>query len=40
MEAVFSNTKERMTKTINALNAEYATIRAGEQTLQFLTKSR
>ena len=38
MDAVFTNTKERMTKTINALNSEYATIRAGRANPAVLDK--
>lgn len=38
MNTVFNNTKERMTKTINALNSEYATIRAGRANPAVLDK--
>ena len=38
MDAVFTNTKERMNKTINALIAEYATIRAGRANPAVLDK--
>ncbi len=38
MDSVFNATKERMTKTINALIAEYATIRAGRANPAVLDK--
>ena len=38
MDSVFTNTKERMNKSINALIAEYATIRAGRANAAVLDK--
>lgn len=38
MQTVFTNTRERMNKTINALHAEYATIRAGRANPAVLDK--
>ncbi|MBQ6864470.1 MAG: ribosome recycling factor [Clostridia bacterium] len=38
MDTVFNLTKERMTKTINALNGEYGTIRAGRANPAVLDK--
>ncbi|MBQ3086118.1 MAG: ribosome recycling factor [Clostridia bacterium] len=38
MQTVYTNTRERMNKTINALNAEYATIRAGRANPAVLDK--
>ncbi len=38
MEKVFESTKERMNKTINALNAEYASIRAGRASATVLDR--
>ncbi|MBR6781188.1 MAG: ribosome recycling factor [Clostridia bacterium] len=38
MQTVFTNTRERMNKTINALNSEYATIRAGRANPAVLDK--